>query len=198
MNTLEKVEAYYAKDQKFKKEIAILRELALETEFQEAFKWGSPIYTIENKNVLAIMAFKNHFGIWFFNGVFLNDPEKVLENAQEGKTKAMRHWKFTSGDAIDKKEILNYMREAIDNQKKGKILAPLKKAKKQLEIPTILQRLLDKNIENQKAFDTLTEGKRNEYIEYITDAKQEKTKVSRLEKILPMILEGKGLHDKYR
>ena len=198
MNTLEKVEAYYAKDQKFKKEIAILRELALETEFQEAFKWGSPIYTIENKNVLAIMAFKNHFGIWFFNGVFLNDPEKVLENAQEGKTKAMRHWKFTSGDAIDKKEILNYMREAIDNQKKGKILAPLKKAKKQLEIPTILQRLLDKNTENQKAFDTLTEGKRNEYIEYITDAKQEKTKVSRLEKILPMILEGKGLHDKYR
>ena len=198
MNTLEKVEAYYAKDQKFKKEIAILRELALETEFQEAFKWGSPIYTIENKNVLAIMAFKNHFGIWFFNGVFLNDPKKVLENAQEGKTKAMRHWKFTSGDAIDKKEILNYMREAIDNQKKGKILAPLKKAKKQLEIPTILQRLLDKNTENQKAFDTLTEGKRNEYIEYITDAKQEKTKVSRLEKILPMILEGKGLHDKYR
>lgn len=198
MNTFEKVEAYYAKDRKFKKEIAILRELALETQFEETLKWGSPVYTIENKNVLAIMAFKNHFGIWFFNGVFLNDPKNVLENAQEGKTKAMRHWKFTSGDAIDKKAILNYMQEAIDNQKKGRVLAPLKKSKKLLEIPAIFQNLLDKNTANQKAFDTLTKGKRNEYIEYITDAKQEKTKISRLEKILPMILEGKGLHDKYR
>jgi uncharacterized protein YdeI (YjbR/CyaY-like superfamily) len=29
-------------------------------------------------------------------------------------------------------------------------------------------------------------------------AKQEKTKVTRLEKITPMILEGKGFNDKYR
>jgi uncharacterized protein YdeI (YjbR/CyaY-like superfamily) len=35
-------------------------------------------------------------------------------------------------------------------------------------------------------------------MEYINEAKQEKTKLSRLEKIKPMILSNIGLHDKYR
>jgi len=43
------------------------------------------------KNVLAICKFKHHFGIWFFNGVFLNDPENLLETAQKGKPLAMLH-----------------------------------------------------------------------------------------------------------
>ena len=34
--------------------------------------------------------------------------------------------------------------------------------------------------------------------EDIGNAKQEKTRISRLEKAIPMILEGKGLNDKYR
>jgi uncharacterized protein YdeI (YjbR/CyaY-like superfamily) len=35
-------------------------------------------------------------------------------------------------------------------------------------------------------------------MEYINEAKQEKTKANRLEKIKPMILSNIGLNDKYR
>ena len=94
MDRSEKLETYYEKEHPFKKGIAFLRELALKTKAKEDFKWSIPVYTLNGKNVFGICKFNNHFGVWFFNGVFLKDPKKVLENAQEGKTKGMRHWKF--------------------------------------------------------------------------------------------------------
>lgn len=191
-----KADAYFEKDQPFKEEIAILREIALATELEETLKWGAPVYTIQNKNVLGIMAFKNHFGLWFFNGVYLSDPENVLENAQEGKTKAMRHWKFCDINEIDRKLILQYMKEAIENQKRGLAIKP--ERKKTTVIPELLNKALRANELLRRRFESLAPYKQREYCEYIDTAKQEKTKLRRLERILPMIEEGIGFNDKYR
>lgn len=193
----EKIESYYAREQPFQEGIQQLREVVLQTELQEALKWGAPVYTLNNKNVLGIMAFKHHFGIWFFNGVFLSDPLSVLENAQEGKTKAMRHWKFTRLEQIDPAAVLAYVSEAIENQKKG-LEIKAERITRPVSVPELLQKALDENKAAQKQFDSLSPGKRREYCEYISTAKQEKTKLSRIEKILPMINDGKGLNDKYR
>ncbi|WP_325262934.1 YdeI/OmpD-associated family protein, partial [Flavobacterium sp.] len=40
--------------------------------------------------------------------------------------------------------------------------------------------------------------KQKEFIEYIESAKREETKLTRIEKIKPMILDNIGLNDKYR
>ena len=82
-------------------ELNCLREIIAQTELKETTKWGGPVFVLNNKNVLGIDGFKNYFTIWFYNGVFLNDPKKVLVNAQEGVTKALRQWRFNS-----KKEII--------------------------------------------------------------------------------------------
>lgn len=193
---MSKADAYFEKDHPFKEGIGILREVVLATELEENVKWGAPVYTIDNKNVLGIMAFKSHFGLWFFNGVFLSDPENVLENAQEGKTKAMRHWKFSAEDKIDKRLVLEYVQEAILNQRKGLAVKPEKK--KTAAVPQLLQAELDKSALRKEKFEGLTPYKQREYCEYIDSAKQEKTKLSRLEKILPMIEQGLGINDKYR
>ena len=120
-----------------------MRKLALKTELLETYKWGVPVYTIDNKNVLGILAFKHHFGIWFYNGAYLKDPKKVLENAQEGKTKAMRHWRFTSITDIDKAAVLTYYHEAIANQKKGLVLVPKKNIP--IAIPSLLKKAMESN-----------------------------------------------------
>ncbi|QBA65640.1 hypothetical protein EQY75_09100 [Muriicola soli] len=173
-----------------------LRRLALQTELQEDLKWGIPVYTLKGKNVFGISAFKTHFGIWFFNGCYLKDPEGVLENAQEGKTKAMRHYKFSSLDEIMPDIVLAYMTEAVENQKKGLIHKPDRK--KKTEIPAELLQVLEKDPGLHKAFKQITPYKQREYCEYIASAKQLKTKHSRLAKILPMIREGLGINDMYR
>ena len=196
MNTEEKIDAYYSKNHKYKEGIAQLREIALKTQLVETLKWGSPVYTFENKNVLGIMAFKNHFGLWFFNGVFLSDPKGVLQNGQEGKTKSMRHWKFKAVRDIDKVDVLNYIEEAIANQKKGLELKPSRKT--EIIIPELLRESLLANTGLNEQFKALNPYKQRDYCEYIEGAKQQKTKESRLEKIIPMISRGLGLNDKYK
>ncbi|WP_378173280.1 YdeI/OmpD-associated family protein [Aquimarina sp. SS2-1] len=47
-------------------------------------------------------------------------------------------------------------------------------------------------------FGKLTPFKQKEYKEYIATAKREATRISRVEKIIPMILKGIGLNDTYR
>ena len=198
MENSEKLEAYYEQEHPFKEGISILRDLTLKTKVVEMFKWGSPVYTAEGKNVFWITRFKKHFGLGFFNGMFLKDPKKVLVNVQEGKTQAMRHWKFKSIGEIDAPTIVAYINEAIENQKKGMRLIPEKKKKSELIIPKLLKEALDNNPKIEKAFITLSPYKQRDYAEYVLSAKQEKTKLTRLEKIIPMINQGIGLNDKYR
>ena len=78
MDKSEKVEAYYDENHVFKEAISVLRDLVLKTSLEETFKWMYPTYTLKGKNVLAICKFKEHFGIWFFNGVFLSDKNKRI------------------------------------------------------------------------------------------------------------------------
>lgn len=197
MERAKSADAYFSEEHHFKNAIGVLRDLAKKTEAAETCKWGIPVYTVQNKNVFGICRFKNHFGVWFYNGAYLSDPKKVLENAQEGKTKAMRHWKFVSEEAIDLDGVLVYLEEAIANQKEGKVLQA-KKSSAVFEIPQLLQDSMEKDATLKTAFTGFTLYKQKEFCEYLSEAKQEKTRVRRLEKILPMIANGVGLNDAYR
>ena len=145
---------------------------------------------------MAIGAFKNHFGIWFFNGVFLKDEKKLLVNAQE-KTKALRQMRFVSFEDIDKYAVLEYVKEAIENQKLGKEIKP-DRSKKETNIPIEISEVFKNNKQLQSGFEALAPSKQREYCNYIASAKREATKQGRLEKITPMIIQGVGLHDKYK
>ncbi|MCH7772721.1 MAG: YdeI/OmpD-associated family protein, partial [Bacteroidetes bacterium] len=50
----------------------------------------------------------------------------------------------------------------------------------------------------KESFNSLSLSKQREYAEYISEAKRDETKQKRLLKIVPIILKGKGLNDKYR
>ncbi|WP_262918734.1 YdeI/OmpD-associated family protein [Flavobacterium fragile] len=176
-------------------EIEQLHAIIRKTPLIETTKWGGPVYTYKNKNVLGIGGFKSYFGIWFYNGVFLKDEKKLLINANEENTKSLRQMRFNSANEIDEKLILAYIKEAIEIEEKG---VAIPKEKKETIIPEILQNELDKNSELKNKFNAFSPYKQREFIEHITSAKQEKTQLVRLEKIILMILEEKGLNDKYR
>lgn len=176
-------------------ELALLRAIIEKTELEATTKWGGEIYTINNKNVLGIGGFKNYFTIWFMNGVFLKDDANVLVNANEGITKGLRQWRFTSATEIKEKLILEYINEAIANEKAGLSIKPEKKEAMQCDF---FESELRKDLKLKTAFETFSPYKQKEFWEYIATAKQEKTKITRLEKIRPMIMDGLGLNDKYR
>lgn len=190
------VEEYLETHNKWSDALTELRRIICSTELIEAIKWNAPTYALNGKNVLAIGAFKNHFGIWFFNGVFLTDDHNLLSNAQE-KTKALRQMKFECFEDINKVRVLEYVKEAIENQKAGKELKP-DRSKKETIIPPELKVELNQNTDLLSSFKTLSPSKQREYCDHISSAKREATKISRLEKIKPMIILGVGLHNKYK
>jgi uncharacterized protein YdeI (YjbR/CyaY-like superfamily) len=63
--------------------------------------------------------------------------------------------------------------------------------------PEELQQKLDEDPFFKTAFEELTPGRQRGYILYFSQAKQSKTRVSRIENSVPKILNGEGLHDKY-
>ncbi|MBT0608413.1 DUF1801 domain-containing protein [Aequorivita echinoideorum] len=196
MTDSDKVDAFLEKQTQWKTKLTQLREIFKKTELKEEVKWGKPTYTYKGKMVAAISDFKNHIALWFHQGVFLQDKKEKLVNAQEGVTKALRQWRFTKEDEIDENLVAEYINEAIENTKAGKELK--KTAKKPIEIPQLLREALEKDKLLQKNFQALAPSCRREYSEYIAEAKQESTKIRRLAKILPLIMEKKGLHDKYK
>ena len=173
-----------------------MQQLIVKTNLDKAIKWGMEVYTFNNKNVIGWGGFKNFFSLWFYNGVFLSDPENVLVNASDGKTKSMRQWRFTNVDDMDEKKILAYINESIQTIKDGNEIKPDVFEEKKPE--GIFKDFLEKNTDVKKAFEKLTKGKQKEYVVYIDEAKQEKTKTARLEKIKELILQNKGLKDKYK
>lgn len=176
-------------------ELEVLKSVINKTPLTETVKWGGPSYTYEGKNILGIGGFKNFFTIWFYKGVFLKDEANVLVNAQEGVTKSLRQWRFTSKDQIDEKLIIKYIEEAIAAEMAGLEIKP---AKKETVIPDLLQHELDASPALTEAFMKLTPFKQREYTEFISSAKREETRLARMEKIKPMLLQGIGLNDKYR
>ena len=188
----------YIDNSEWKSELELLRKIILELPYEETVKWGMPVYTVNGKNVAGISGFKSHAGIWFFQGALLADTHKKLINAQEGTTKAMRQWRFSSAREIDDsiQEIREYLEEALENQKMGREIKADRG--KPLTIPAELQAALNSNPNLKNSFEQLSLGKKRDYAEYIETAKQDATKDKRLEKITPMILEGIGLNDKYK
>ena len=173
-----------------------MQQLIVKTNLEKTIKWGTEVYTFNNKNVIGWGGFKYFFSLWFYNGVFLSDPEKVLVSASDGKTKSLRQWRFSKVDDMNEKKILAYINESIQTIKDGKEIKPDVFEEKKPE--GIFKDFLDSNTDVKTAFEKLTKGKQKEYVVYIDEAKQEKTKITRLEKIKELILQNKGLNDKYK
>lgn len=197
MQKIYSVEEYIEVNSHYAEELTMLRAIMNSTDLEETVKWSMPTYCINGKNVLGIGAFKNHFCIWFHQGVFLKDEHKLLTNAQENKTKAMRQMCFDTKSDINKAAVSAYVKEAIENQRLGREIKPIRKTKEVI-IPSELMNVLKSNANLNVSFQSLTPGKQREYCEYISEAKREATKQSRIEKITPMIIEGIGLNDKYK
>jgi len=192
-----KVKEYFEKKHQWSKELALMRKILLEAPLKETIKWGAPTYTFNGKNIVGMAAYKNYCGLWFFQGALLKEKHNVLHNAQEGKTKVMLQWRFHTISEIDINLIKEYVLEAIENQKQGKEIKPIRKTKL-LMIPELLQNELESNQSLKENFEKFSSSKKREYASYISEVKRETTKLSRLSKIIPMILNGAGLHDKYR
>ncbi len=193
-STNPKVDEFLSKATKWKDEYEKLRAIALDCDLYEDYKWMHPCYTFEGKNIVLIHGFKEYCAILFHKGALLKDHHKILiqqtENVQAG-----RQVRFTSlQEIIELESVLKaYIHEAVEVEKAG--LKVVHKKTSDYVIPEEFQRSLDENPALKSAFEALTPGRQRAYLFYFSEPKQSKTRVSRVEKYMQQILNGKGLND---
>ena len=154
----------------------------------ESKKWGAPAF--ERDGIVAIFAaFKNYVGINFWNQRHLKHP---AAKAFEGR--------FASVDDLPSDaDFIACIKEAVAlNQPENKPKAPARKAKAPLPMPASFTAALKKNAKARAAFDKFPPSHKREYIEWITDAKQEATRAKRLDQAVTWIAEGKSRNWKYQ
>lgn len=191
--------AFYATPQckvhNWAKELEILRGILLSTELKEEIKWGVPCYTLNNKNVLILSAFKNYCAVSFFKGVLLKDDDGLLEKPGPN-THDARILKFTDSQQIVQRDkaLHNFIEQAIAIEKSGKKVETTNKA--DLVFPDELTEKLNADATLKKAFLALTPGRQKGYVLHFSQPKQPKTREARIEKCIPKIMEGKGFNDR--
>lgn len=198
MKRIKSVDEYILNHEKWQQGLIMLREIMLAKGLEETIKWSAPVYMLKGENVAGLGAFKNHLAVWFYQGALLKDAHHMLINAQVGTTKALRQWRFTASEQISQHaEIISaYIDEAMQNAREGKKVKPARN--KPVVIPPELQKHLDASKELNLAFAQLSNACKREYCDYIAGAKKPETKERRIDKVIPMILEKKGLNDRYK
>lgn len=189
-----KVDWYFDKKGKWQEAYQELRNLVLDCGLTEELKWGCPCYLIQKSNIVLIHGFKDYCALLFMQGALLTDPKKILVQ-QTKNVQSARQIRFTSIDDILKNQstIKAYIKEAIKNDKAG--LKVELKATTEFEIPTEFQSALNEMTDLKTAFYKLTPGRQRGYLLYFSSAKQSKTRMERVEKYIPNILDNKGLDD---
>lgn len=189
-----KVDWYFEKADKWHKEVALLREIALGCGLEDELKWGCPCYVFNDSNTVLIHDFKEYCAFLFFKGALLQDTHGILIQQTEN-VQAARQIRFSNAkEIIDLKPTLRaYIYEAIEVEKAG--LKVEMKQTKEFNMPEEFQVKLNENPDLKKAFEALTPGRQRGYLLYFSSAKQAKTRESRIEKYIPQILDGKGLED---
>lgn len=188
-----RVDAFVGRAKTWQGEIQKLRAIMLECGLDEDLKWGKPCFAFEGTNVAIIQPFKAHCSLMFFKGALLKDTHGLLRSQGENTQSALR-LEFTSEAQIKKAVVASYVKQAIAVEKAG--LKVDFKAKRELELPEELTKILHKDRRLAKAFHALTPGRQRGYVMHFTAAKQSQTRTARIEKAAPQILAGKGMNDR--
>jgi len=188
-----KVDAVLRQEKKWQKEFETLRTIVLGFQLTEDLKWYQPCYALQKKNVVLIHGFKEYCALMFFKGALLKDPNRIL--ATPGQHQAARQIRFTNVRKIVEMEpvLKAYIQEAIEVEKAG-LKVKLKKTA-DFKFPDEFQKKLDEIPALKAAFHALTPGRQRGYIFHFSQPKQSKTREARVEKCVPLILDGKGLND---
>lgn len=181
----------FERSKTWRAEICALRKLLLETELVEELKWYQPCYTYEGKNVAIIGKLKDSCVLSFFKGALLADANGVLEtpgpNSQAGRVVRIRSLEDVQRLSSIIRDLLQL---AIEVERSGKKV--VLKSIEERAIPAELEMAFASHKGLRDAFEALTPGRRRYYLMHFSSAKQSATRIARIERAIPAIMEGKG------
>jgi hypothetical protein len=191
------VDVYIAKSADFARPILMrLRALMHKAcpTVEETIKWGMPHF--EYKGVIAGMAaFKQHAAFGFWKRRLMKDPAGFFSKGESG----MGGRKIRSLDELPSDTVLlGYIREAVALNEQGAKVPRSTRKRPPVRVPAYLAAALKRNAKARRTFGNFSASQRREYVEWLTDAKQEATRERRLASAIEWMAEGKARNWKYQ
>ena len=191
------VDAYIAKSAGFAQPIlkrlrALMHKACPQVE--ETIKWGVPHF--EHLGVVAGMAaFKQHVSFGFWKQRLLDDPSGFFTRGPSGMGgRRIESLGELPSDAV----LLKSMRAAVALNEQGIGIPRAARPKKPPpRAPADLAAALRKNAKAKATYEGLPPSKKREYVEWITEAKQDATRKRRLADAVAWMAAGKSRHWKY-
>lgn len=200
MNTNPRVDAYIAKKAEFARPILEhLRKVVHEAApgIEETIKWGMPHF--EHKGMVCGMAaFKQHCAFGFWQSKLVLGEEAGNDDAAMGN-----FGRITKiADLPPKKVIVGYVKKAVAlneaGVKGGLAARPKPDPNRKVTVPADLAAALKRNAKARQTFDAFSYSSKKEYVEWITEAKREETRKTRLVQAIEWMADGKSRHWKYQ
>ncbi len=187
------VDEYLERSEQWAEEVAALRQVLLGCGLEETIKWGKPCYVHEGRNIVLMQEMKDFLALMFFKGALVDDPDGVLE-AQGPNSRSARRMCFTSVDDVTRLAgtVRAYVAAAVEVEESGAEVGPPPEP----DLVDELRVRLDQDPALKEAFERLTPGRQRAYNLHVADAKRSETRAARVDKHVPRILQGKGLHDR--
>ena len=198
-NKDKRIDQYIAKSANFAKPILNhIRILVHKScpDVEEKMKWSFPHFVYKGM-MCAMAAFKQHCAFGFWKGSLMKDPYKVMD---KGREEAMGQFRRITklSDLPNDKILIAYIKEAIKLNEEGVKLPGRKKTeKKELKIPGYFLKEVKKNKKALSVFEKFSYSNQKEYVEWVTEAKTEDTRNTRLQTTVEWLAEGKIRNWKY-
>lgn len=189
-----KNDEYFQQLKQWNREMLALRKILQSEPLQESIKWGNACYSWEDKNIVILQPFKSYLALGFFKGAFITDTFQLM--VKPGKhTQFGRQLRVESVEDIQQKQVAirQYVQQAILIEQKE---IPLQVNESTADIfPAEWATRLAATPALAKAFYQLTPGRQRAYQIYFSTPQQSATRERRIDKMIPLILCGKGIND---
>ena len=195
------IDSYIAKSADFAKPILThIRELVHKAcvDVEEKMKWSFPHFDYKGEMMCSMAAFKQHAAFGFWKASLMKDPV-LVENAKSESAMGHLGRLCSLKDLPSDKKITAWIKEAMALTDKGiKIVKPKPVEKKELVVPDYFTAALKKNKKASAVFDAFAYSHKKEYLQWITEAKTEETRNSRMATAMKWMAEGKPRAWKYQ
>ena len=187
-----RIDAYIAEAQPFARPILEKvrdRVHAVMPDVEEAMKWSTPTYCKNGKIVLGTAAFKQHAALHFWRGQEIGVDTSMDAMGQFGKLTSVDDLPLNLDELIAKAAELSASAPAPRKTKHEPKPAP--------DMHPEFAAALAKAPAAQATLDGFPPSARREYLEWISEAKQESTRAKRIADAVQWLSEGKRRHWKY-
>ena len=191
-----RIDAYIAKKGEFARPILEKVRERVHTaapEAEEAIKWGAPAFLVDGRILLIMAAFKAHAALNFWRGQELcGDEANANAMGQFGKLTSV-------ADLPRDAELDRLIREAADLAKAAP--TPRKTKHTPKAEPTLhpdFAKALSAAPKAKAVLDGFPPSAQRDYLEWISDAKQDATREKRIATAIEWLGEGKRRHWKYQ